>query len=550
MAPRIPVAVPSVSGISDPIVTQIAAEDLVKWYKKRNLRGMYFCLFACCMGVEMTSGFDSQLINVLQFSDPWNAYFGNTKNAKGAPVISTPLLGFLSASYQLGSIIGVPFAPYINQRFGRRWPVFGGSVIMVIGAIIQGFAQDLGMYLFARMVLGFGIVFCIISGSSLLGELGHPKDRDTLTSLFNSSYFIGSITAAAIGLRTTGITNNWSWRIPSLLQMCPSLLQIAFIFFVPESPRWLVSRDRYDEAHEILVKYHAEGDEDSVLVKAEMAQIRSTIKIEMDNSKQSWMNMISTRGMRKRTIIASFLGLFTQMSGNSLLTYYSNLLFEMMGYTTGYAKTRINLANQCWNLIVAVPFALFIVARFRRRIMFLTAATGMLIVFISMTISFEQLNAAKLANRVNHAASISALFWYFAYTVPYNLGNNALTYTFLIELFPYHVRTRGIGVEQVWGKIGLFFSNNVNPIALDAIGWKFMAIYCGWIAFEWLFIFFMYPETYGRTLEELAFLFEDKELADQAVLAVEKEIHADAYMKTDVAHTEEVGEKQVPVTTV
>jgi hypothetical protein len=67
------------------------------------------------------------------------------------------------------------------------------------------------------------------------------------------------------------------------------------------------------------------------------------------------------------------------------------------------------------------------------------------------------------------------------------------------------VRTRGIGIEQVFGKVGLFFSNNVNPIALDAIGWKFMAVYCGWIAFEWLFIFFMYPETHGRTLEELTF---------------------------------------------
>jgi hypothetical protein len=68
-----------------------------------------------------------------------------------------------------------------------------------------------------------------------------------------------------------------------------------------------------------------------------MGQIQSTIKIEMDNSKQSWMNMVSTKGMRKRTIIGVFLGLFTQLSGNSLLTCYSNLLFTMMGYTTGYA---------------------------------------------------------------------------------------------------------------------------------------------------------------------------------------------------------------------
>jgi len=85
------------------------------------------------------------------------------------------------------------------------------------------------MYIFARMLLGFGIVFCIISGSSLIGELGHPKDRDTLTSLFNSSYFLGAIIAAAIALRTTDFKSDWSWRVPSLLQMCPSLLQIATI---------------------------------------------------------------------------------------------------------------------------------------------------------------------------------------------------------------------------------------------------------------------------------------------------------------------------------
>lgn len=86
-----------------------------------------------------------------------------------------------------------------------------------------------GMYVFSRMVLGFGIVFCIISGSSLIGELGHPKDRSTLTSLFNASYFIGAITASAISLGTTDIPSDWSWRLPSLLQMCPSLLQIVFV---------------------------------------------------------------------------------------------------------------------------------------------------------------------------------------------------------------------------------------------------------------------------------------------------------------------------------
>jgi len=79
------------------------------------------------------------------------------------------------------------------------------------------------------MLLGFGIVFCIIAGSALIGELGHPKDRPTLTSLFNSSYYFGQITAAAIAIRTSEIKSDWGWRIPSFLQICPSLLQIAFI---------------------------------------------------------------------------------------------------------------------------------------------------------------------------------------------------------------------------------------------------------------------------------------------------------------------------------
>ena len=83
----------------------------------------------------------------------------------------------------------------------------------------------------------------------------------------------------------------------------------------------------------------------------------------------------------------------------------------------------------------------------------------------------------------------------------------------------------GIGVEQIFGKLGGFFSTNVNPLALNAIGWKFLAIYCAWIAFEFVTVYLLYPETYNRTLEELAFLFEDKELAEQQAAAVEKQIH-------------------------
>jgi len=502
-------------------------EDKVPWYKKPNLRIMYIYLFICCMGVEMTSGFDSQLINTLQFSKPFNKYFGNGYvDSNRDPAIKADMLGFISSCYQLGSILAVPVAPWFNQRYGRRWAIMVGSLIMVVGAILQGFSQHIGMYIIARMLLGVGIVFAIISGSALIGELSHPKERSTMTSLFNSSYFIGSIIAAAIAIRTVDIPGDWSWRIPSILQLVPSLLQISTVFMLPESPRWLVSNDREDEAFAILTKYHAEGDASSLLVQAEMAQIKSVIHLEMENSKQSWMDMLRTAGMRRRVFIASMMGLFTQMSGNTLLSYYSGKLFKMMGYTSPYAKTRINIANQCWSLLTATVIALF-VTRFPRRWAFMLSSTLMLCAFLGMTVSFERLQHADKHKYHNGSAQISALFFYFAYSPTYNIGNNALTYTYLVELFPYSQRTMGIGIEQIFGKLAGFFSTNVNPIALDHIGWKFFAIYCGWITFEFIIVFLFYPETHGRTLEELAFLFEDKELADKAVAAVEKQIHSD-----------------------
>ncbi|KFY68333.1 hypothetical protein V496_01153 [Pseudogymnoascus sp. VKM F-4515 (FW-2607)] len=533
-------------GTSDPIVTHLAAEDKVSWYKKPNLRKMYFLLFCCCMGIEITSGFDSQLINTLQISGAFLKYFGNGHTDKeGKPAIEPAMLGFISSSYQLGSVFGVPVAPFLNQRFGRRWSIMVGSLIMSAGAIIQCFAQHVAMYIIARMILGFGIVLCIIAGSALIGELGHPKERSVLTSLFNSSYFIGSIVASAITLRTVDIPSDWSWRVPSILQICPSLVQILLIYFLPESPRWLISKDRDDEAFAILVKYHAEGDADSLLARAEMAQIKSTIAIEMNHSKQSWRDMIKTPGMRRRVFIAAMMGLFTQMSGNTLLSYYSSLLFGMMGYTSNFAKTRINLANNCWSLLTATITAL-IITRFRRRYMFMLSAALMCTVFIAITVCFKKLGEATDAGYRNGAAGIAALVFYFSYQPCYNIGNNALTYTYLVELFPYAERSRGIGVEQLFGKLGGFFSSNVNPIALDAISWKFLAIYCGWIFFELIFVYTFYPETYGRTLEELAFLFEDKALADKAVEAVEKQIHFggkedDDTKRESAAHVEAQG---------
>lgn len=166
------------------------------------------------------------------------------------------------------------------------------------------------------------------------------------------------------------MNSNWGWRIPSLLQVCPSLLQITFVAFLPESPRWLISRGRGDEARAILIKYHAEGDETSALAKAEYVQIETTLELEKEAKKAGWRDLLRTSGMRRRVLIGGFLGLATQWSGNGLTSYFLGRILENVGITSNRTKNLVNLATTIWGFINATILALTM-SRFRRRTIYL-----------------------------------------------------------------------------------------------------------------------------------------------------------------------------------
>ncbi|KAJ8455127.1 hypothetical protein ONZ45_g19042 [Pleurotus djamor] len=302
------------------------------------------------------------MMNGLQAVDSWDTFYHSPRST---------LLGLMSAMYSLGAIAALPFVPWVADTLGRRWAIILGSIIMIIGAVIQTASQNFAMFVISRFILGLGIPFAIIAASSLIGELSHPRERAILGSLFNACYFVGSIIAAGVTLGTFKMPSNWGWRIPSLLQLVPSVMQIAFILFLPESPRWLVSKGRGEEARNILIKYHAEGDADSEFVKAEYAQIEQTLEMELEQTKMSWKDMVKTSGMRKRLLIGSFLGLVTQWSGNGLTSYFLARILDNVGIHDNHTKNLINLANTCWGFLNATAFALT-VARFKRRTIYLS----------------------------------------------------------------------------------------------------------------------------------------------------------------------------------
>ncbi|KAH8895526.1 MFS transporter [Thozetella sp. PMI_491] len=473
-------------------VQRLLKVDTTTWYKKRNLLTLYLLLVPAAIGVEMTTGYDGSVLNGLQAVQTWQTYFGSPSGAT---------LGILSASYNLGGLISLPVVPYVNDRLGRKHSITIGSVILVIGVVLQASAINYGMFLAARLIGGMGIAFAVSGASQLLAELAYPKERAVLTGLFNASWASGSILAAGVTLGTYNMASDWAWRIPTILQIAPSILQLLFVWWVPESPRWLISKDRNEEAFEILVRYHAEGDRNSAFVHAEFQEILEQIRLETDNSRRRWSELFVSPGNRKRLLIAACVGTFTQWSGNGLISYYLARVLSTIGITEKRTQNIINLSLSCFNLVTCSGSS-FLTKFMRRRVQYLTAFVAMCVTFAIWTgcsASYAQSSSQPAANAV--------LAMIFLYYLSYNIMQ-PLTYVYVTEVFPFIYRAKGVAVLQFFTRGTTAFNSFVNPIGLDSLQWKFFLVYVVWLVVETIIIYFLYPETQGRTLEELASLFD------------------------------------------
>jgi MFS family permease len=161
-------------------IQRLLAEDTTPWYRKRNLRSLYFFLVPSALGVECSSGYDGSVLNGLQIISLWNEHFDNPSGAT---------LGIVTASFNIGAVAGIPLIPYINDRFGRKACILFGSVLIAAGAIIQTLAVNVGMLLASRLIMGCGIPYAISGASQLIAELSYPKERAVITGLFNGEKY-------------------------------------------------------------------------------------------------------------------------------------------------------------------------------------------------------------------------------------------------------------------------------------------------------------------------------------------------------------------------
>ncbi|CAF3495262.1 unnamed protein product [Fusarium graminearum] len=471
-------------------------QDLVAvappFYKNKSLFRLYLLIIPTCLCAAITLGFDASMMSGLQAVPSWDEYFGHPRGA---------LLGIMSAILPLGCVVATPFISLVGDRYGRRMGIFVGAVIMIIGAVIQGASVHFAMFLVSRFIIGFGLVFANAYAPMLIGELAHPKERQVITSLYQTSWYIGAILAAWVTFGTFSIPSEWSWRIPSLLQAAPAVLPISFVFCLPESPRWLIANGRSEEAKAMLVKWHANGNEDDELVKLEFIQMRNVIEAEVSNE-TGWKELFKSPGNRKRVFILVCLGCFSQWSGNGLVSYYLVRVLETVGVTDARERNILNGCLMIFNWLTSVASA-FLTAYMKRRTQFLISVGGLF---------NEDHNTAA------GKAVIAMLFLFYFF---YNLAFNALLYSYPVEILPYPIRAKGFSLLMFFGKASNFINTMVNPIGLQALAWKFYFVYVAWLAVELAIVWKFFIETKGPSLEAIAAVFDGH---DASVLSEDSDL--------------------------
>ncbi|GKT84111.1 MFS monosaccharide transporter [Colletotrichum tofieldiae] len=413
--------------------------------------------------------------------------------------------GIIFAMYNIGSVAAVFFTGPANDYLGRRWGMFIGAAIVIIGTCIQAPTKSSEQFLAGRFVLGFGVSFCCVSAPTYVSEMAHPAWRGTITGVYNCTWYIGSIIASWVVYGCSYIDDNDGWRLPIWLQMVTSGIVCIGVFFIPESPRWLMANDKHDEAARVLAKYHGEGSVDHPIVQLQLKEMVSQISI--DASDKSWWDyreLWNTHSARRRLICVLGMAVFGQVSGNSLSSYYMTALLKYAGITDEKRVLALNAINPILCFGASLVGARMTDVIGRRPLLIYS------IIFCSCCFAIIT-GTSKLAtdDTSNVAAANTTIAFIYIFGIAFSFGWTPLQSMYIAETLNTATRAKGTAVGNFASAVGSTVIQYASGPAFLNIKHYFYIVFIFWDLFEAVVIskYFYFPETKDRTLEELEEVF-------------------------------------------
>ncbi|KAJ5794055.1 Major facilitator superfamily domain general substrate transporter [Penicillium paradoxum] len=471
----------------------IEETKIERWSK--NSIHLYFCIFVafCC---ACANGYDGSLMGSILAMDHYQDVF---KTGMDGPKVSV-----VTSLYTVGSIVCTPISATISDKLGRRKCMFVGAWVIIIGSIIISSGHTLAQFVVGRFILGAGIQIMVVSAPAYAVEISPPHWRGRAVGFYNCGWFGGSIPAAVITFGCEKIGNNWQWRIPFICQCFACIIVIISVWFIPESPRWLIANGRNEEAIAFLVKYHGNGDPNARLVRLEIEEMKEGIRIDgIDKRWWDYRPFITTHSGRWRFAQVIMISIFGQWSGNGL-GYFNATIFKVIGYEKSSTQLLLNIVNSIVSAVGALS-AVYFTDKMRRRPVLIF---GTLACAVTLAINAGILQEVANTGTINKTKGQAALAFYYLFNTVFSFTYTPLQGVIPAEALETTTRSKGLALSGFMVSSISFISQFATPIGLADISTNYFWIFVGWDVVESVFWYFFCVESQGRTLEELEWVYQ------------------------------------------
>jgi len=403
--------------------------------------------------------------------------------------------GITVASYNIGCFLGACITIFIGNPIGRRRMIILGTSIMIIGAALQASATTLEQFIIGRIITGLGNGGNTSTVPTWQAETSHAHNRGKLVMIEGALITCGIMISYWVDLGFSFVESSAAWRTPLAFQIFFCIIILCFIWNLPESPRWLILKDKDEEAKEVLSLLNDVEVTDKIVVD-EYQAIRESVD---EMAKGRFSDLFSNDMDRNfhRSMLAYWSQVFQQISGINLITYYAPVIYRNLGISP-FLSLLLGALNGTEYFIASWP-AVFLVERVGRRKLMLFGSIG-------QAASMAVLSGVN-SQPGNAACQIVAIVFLFVFNTFFAIGWLGMSWLYPTEVLTTRIRAPANALSTSANWIFNFLIVMITPIAFSSIGFHTYTIFAVINAAIVPCIYLFYPETAGRSLEEMDAIF-------------------------------------------